>query len=178
MGNPGTFLTAHLPYPGCMCTLGNPRFRAHTTPTNPNLNFQQPYYQTMAYGLNIPPMGMGVPHSPIPDIFFPRTPPYVTPNPRVEGEVNDGVRDQIPVTLREFGFTPKDRARSYQNLYLKYIDMIPYPRVMTLKPCMNTQGSFLHKLMTWASPMCTRLGCSHYLSPGHPLIGLPPYLQT
>jgi hypothetical protein len=52
-------------------------------------------------------MGMGVPHSPIPDIFFPRTPAYVTPNPSVEGEVNDGVRDQIVRTLRKFGFTPK-----------------------------------------------------------------------
>jgi hypothetical protein len=39
--------------------------------------------------------------------FFPRTPAYVTPNLRVEGEVNDGVRDQITRTLREFGFTPK-----------------------------------------------------------------------
>jgi hypothetical protein len=32
----------------------------------------------------------------------------------------------------------------------------------------------MHKLMTWASPMCTRLGCSCYLSPGQPLIDLPP----
>jgi hypothetical protein len=50
---------------------------------------------------------MGVPHGPIPDIFFPRTPAYVTPNLRVEGEVNEGVRDQIARTLREFRFTPK-----------------------------------------------------------------------
>jgi hypothetical protein len=32
----------------------------------------------------------------------------------------------------------------------------------------------LHKLTTWASPTCTRLGYSRYLSPGRPLIGLPP----
>jgi hypothetical protein len=94
-------------------------------------------------------MGAGVPHGPILDIFFPRTPTYVTPNPRVEGEVNDGVRDQIARTLREFGFTPKGRARSYQKPYPKYFDMIPYPRgfeyqiwlsswVMTLKPRMST----------------------------------------
>jgi hypothetical protein len=99
----------------------------HTTPTNPNPNFQQPYYQTMAYGPNIPPTGTDVPHGPIPKILFPRTPAYVTPNPRVKGEVNTGVRDQIPRTLREFGFTPKGRARSYQKPYSKYFDTIPYP---------------------------------------------------
>jgi hypothetical protein len=75
-----------------------------------------------------PPTGTGVPHGPIPDIFFPRTPAYVTPNPRVEGEVNDAVRDQIAQTLREFEFTLKGWARSYQKPYLKYFDMIPYPR--------------------------------------------------
>jgi hypothetical protein len=127
MGYQGTSLTANLPYPGRASTLGNPGFPAHTTLTNPNPNFQQPYYQTMAYGPNIPPTGTGVPHGPIPDIFLPRIPAYVTPNPRVEGEVNDGVRDQIARTLREFGFTPKGRARSYKKPYLEYIDMIPYP---------------------------------------------------
>jgi hypothetical protein len=81
----------------------------------------------MAYGPNISHTGTGVPHGPIPDIFFPRTPSYVTPNPRVEGEVNDGVRDQIARTLREFRFTPKGQARSYQKPYPKYFDMIPYP---------------------------------------------------
>jgi hypothetical protein len=82
----------------------------------------------MAYGPNIPPIGMGVPHSPIPDIFFPRTLAYITPNLRIDGEVNDGVRDQIARTLREFGFTLKGRARSYQKPYLEYFDTIPYPR--------------------------------------------------
>jgi hypothetical protein len=127
MGNPGSFLTANLPYLGGAPTSGNPGFPAHTTPTNPNLNFQQPYYQTMAYGPNIAPTGMSVPHGLITDIFFPRTPAYITPNPRVEGEVNDGVRDQIARTLREFGFTPKGQARSYQKPYPEYFDMIPYP---------------------------------------------------
>jgi hypothetical protein len=107
--------------------LGNPGFPADTTPTNPNPNFQQPYYQTMAYGPSIPPMGTGVPHSPIPDIFFPRTPSYITLNLRVEGEVNDVVRDQIARTLREFGFTSKGQARSYQKPYPKYFDTVPYP---------------------------------------------------
>jgi hypothetical protein len=64
-----------------------------------------------------------------PTYFFPRTPTYVTPNLRVEGEVNDGVMDQIARTLREFGFTPKGRARSYQKPYSEYFDTIPYPRV-------------------------------------------------
>jgi hypothetical protein len=82
----------------------------------------------MAYGPKIPPTGTGVPHGPIPNIFFPRTPTYVTSNPRVEGEVNDGVRDQIARTLREFGFTLMAGARSYQKPYPEYFDMIPYPR--------------------------------------------------
>jgi hypothetical protein len=80
----------------------------------------------MAYSPNIPPTGTGVPQDPLPDIFFPRTPAYVTPNQRVEGEVNDGVRDQIARTLREFGFTSKCWARSYHKPYPEYFDMIPY----------------------------------------------------
>jgi hypothetical protein len=69
---------------------------------------------------------MGVPHSPIPDIFFPRTPAYATPNPRV-GD-NEGVRDQIARTLWVFGFMPRGRARSYQKPCPTYFDTIPYPR--------------------------------------------------
>jgi hypothetical protein len=81
----------------------------------------------MAYGPNIPPMVTGVPHGPIPDILFLRTPAYATPNPQVEGD-NEGVRDQMARTLREFGCTPKGRARSYQKPYPEYFDTIPYPR--------------------------------------------------
>jgi hypothetical protein len=81
----------------------------------------------MAYGPNIHPTGTGEPHGHIHDIFFPRTPAYITPNPRVEGQVNDGVTDQISRTLREFRFTLKGRARSYQKPYPEYFDMIPYP---------------------------------------------------
>jgi hypothetical protein len=91
MGSLGTPPIANLPYPRGASTLGKPGFPSHTTSTNPNINFLQPYYQTMAYGPNIPPTGMGVPHGPITDIFLPRTSAYVTPNPRVEGEVNDRV---------------------------------------------------------------------------------------
>jgi hypothetical protein len=57
MENLGSFLTANLPYPGGVSTSGNPGFPAHTTPTNPNSKFQQPYYQTRSYSLNIPPHG-------------------------------------------------------------------------------------------------------------------------
>jgi hypothetical protein len=48
MGNLGTSLTTSLPYPGGSSTSGNLGFPTHSTPTNPNPNFQQPYYQTMA----------------------------------------------------------------------------------------------------------------------------------
>jgi hypothetical protein len=74
MGNQGTSPTANLPYSGGVSTLGNLGFPAHTTLPNPNLNFQQPYYQTMACDTNIPLTGTGVPLGPIPNIFFPRTP--------------------------------------------------------------------------------------------------------
>jgi hypothetical protein len=121
-------------------TSGNLGFPAHTTPTNPNPNFQQPYYQTMGYGPNIPPIGTGVPHGPITDIFFPRTMAYLTPNSRVEGEVNNGVIDQIATTLREFGFTPKGRARSYQKSYPEYFDIIPYPRGFRVPDLAKFQG--------------------------------------
>jgi uncharacterized membrane protein len=69
MGNSSTSLIANLPYPRGASTSGNAGFPTHTTPSNPNPNFQQPYYQTLAYGPNIPPMGTGVPYGPIPDIF-------------------------------------------------------------------------------------------------------------
>jgi hypothetical protein len=81
----------------------------------------------MAGGPNIPPMGTGVPHGPIPDILFLRTPAYAAPNPQVEGD-NEGVRDQIARTLREFGFMPKGQARLYQKPYPEYFGTIPYPR--------------------------------------------------
>jgi hypothetical protein len=72
MGNPRGFPTASIPYPGGTSTLGNLGLPAHVTQPNPGVSpiFQQPYYQTMAYGPNIPPMGTGVPHGPIPDVFF------------------------------------------------------------------------------------------------------------
>jgi hypothetical protein len=123
MGNLGFFPTASIPYLGGASTLVKAGVPAHTTQPNPGVspNFQQPYYETMVYRPNITPMGTGVPHGPIPDILFPRTPAYATPNPQVEGD-NEGFRDQIARTLWVFGFTPKGRARSYQK---------PYPSTLT-----------------------------------------------
>jgi hypothetical protein len=127
MGNLGVFPTSSIPYPGGASTLVNTGFPAHTTQLNSGVspNFQQPCYQTMAYGPNIPPMGTGVPHKPIPDILFLRTPAYAMPNPQVEGD-NEGVGDQIARTLWEFRFTPRGRARSYQKACPEYFDTIPY----------------------------------------------------
>jgi hypothetical protein len=45
----------------------------------------------------------------MPDIMFPRAPGAVYPigtNRTTDAEMNDGVREQIARTLREFGFTP------------------------------------------------------------------------
>jgi hypothetical protein len=129
MGNLGFFLLLAYLTPGATSTSGNPGLPAHVTQLNPGVspNFYQPYYQIMAYKPNIPPMGMGVPHRPIPEILLTRTPTYATPNLQVEGD-NKGVRDQIARTLQEFGFMPKGRARSYQKPYSEYFDMIPYPQ--------------------------------------------------
>jgi hypothetical protein len=55
MGNWGSSPTTNLPYPGGASTSSYLGFPAHTTPTNPNLNFQHPYYQIMAYGPNYLP---------------------------------------------------------------------------------------------------------------------------
>jgi hypothetical protein len=81
----------------------------------------------MAYGPNIPSMGNGVPHGPVPDIFFPRT---LAPNTTMVGNdavgMTNGVRDQFARTLREFGFMPKGRARAYQKPYPDYFDTLSY----------------------------------------------------
>jgi hypothetical protein len=95
-----------------------------------NLNVQEPFYQMMAYNLNIPPMGSGLPHGPMPDVFFPRT---LAPHTPMVGNdvgrgVTDGVWEQIARTLREFGFTPKGQAQAYQKPYPDYIDTLTYPR--------------------------------------------------
>jgi hypothetical protein len=143
----------------------------------------------MAYGPNIPPMGMGVPHGPIPSIFFPRTLAYVTPNPRVEGEVNDGVRDQIARTLREFALTLMGRARSYQKPYPEYFDTIPYPRGFHVPDLAKFIGgdaktTYEHKRQFLAQVNDVGITDVHKIrmlllsiNRQH-LIGLPPYLQT
>jgi hypothetical protein len=94
-----------------------------------NLNLQQPFYQTMAYGPNIHPMGNGIPHRPVPDMFFTRTPAPYTPGTGndVGGGMADGIREQIARTLREFGFMPKGQAWAYQKPYPDHFDTLPYP---------------------------------------------------
>jgi hypothetical protein len=76
-------------------------------------------------------MGNGVPHGSVPDLMFPRVMGNTSNQAgtdRVEGGMTEGVRDQIVRTLREFGFTPKGRARAYKKSYPEYYDTIPYPR--------------------------------------------------
>jgi hypothetical protein len=128
MGNPGTSPTANLPYLGGRVNFGYPGVSCshHTDQPKPKLS-----------ATVLPNHGLRSQHTPhrhgcssrsYSQHIFPRTPAFVTPNPWVEGEVNDGVRDQIARTLIEFGFTPKGRARSYQKPYPEYFDAIPYPR--------------------------------------------------
>jgi hypothetical protein len=97
-----------------------------------NLNFQQPFYQTMAYGPGIPLMGNGTPHGPVLEVLFPRTPgPNMTPigfGHNGGGGAADGMQDQIAWTLHEFEFTPKEQAKAYQKPYPEYYDINPYPR--------------------------------------------------
>jgi hypothetical protein len=97
MGNLGTSPTANLPYPGDASASGNLRFPTHTTPHRPTQTRTFSNYITKPW-LTVPTY---LPQVRVfltvlsPTYFFPMTPAYVTPNPRVEAEVNDGVRDQI-----------------------------------------------------------------------------------
>jgi hypothetical protein len=132
------------PNQGGVFNYGNPGILANHSQSSPggNLNLQQPYYQTMAYGPNIPPMGNGTPHGPMPDILFPRTPAYPTPNPGNDnyGGMTEGVREQIVRTLREFGFNPKGCSRAYQKPYPEYFDTIPYPWGFRIPDFMKFNG--------------------------------------
>jgi hypothetical protein len=109
-----------------------------------NLNLQQPFYKTVAYGPNISPMGSGVQHRPVPDFLFPRTPApnsYQLGTDRVnEGVMADGVREHIARTLREFRYTLKGHARTYQKPYLEYFDTIMYPRGFRIPDSLRFNG--------------------------------------
>lgn len=88
-----------------------------------NFNLQQPFYQTMAYGPSLPPTGNGNPHGPVPDTFFPKVPAMATPirtDLANNGDMSENVREKVARTLREFGFEPKGRARSYQKPYPEF----------------------------------------------------------
>jgi hypothetical protein len=86
----------------------------------------------MAYGPQMFPMGSGRSYGPLPEVLFPRTPApnthHISTDRFQDGAMNDGVRERIARTLREFGFSPKGRARAYQKPYAYYFDTIPYPR--------------------------------------------------
>jgi hypothetical protein len=118
MGNSGSFTIANLSCLGARPVWVTRDFLF--TPHQPT--------QTQTFSNRITKPWLTVLTYGVPDIFFPGTPAYNTPNSRVEGEVNDGVRDEISRTVMEFRFTPKGQARSYQKSYPEYIDMIPYPR--------------------------------------------------
>jgi hypothetical protein len=134
---PGPSTTTDHVNPGTLATFSQPN-------TGVNLNLQQLFYQTMAYGLNISPMGSGVQHGPIPDVLFPRTlgpGTYPIGTDRAnDGGMTDGVREQIARTLREFGFTPNSRARTYQKPYPEYFDTIPYPRGFRIPDFLRFNG--------------------------------------
>jgi hypothetical protein len=87
--------------------------------------------------------------------------------------MNEGVRDPIARMLREFGFTPKGQARSYQKPYPKYFDTIPYPRGFWVpdlakftsdgtKTTYDHIGQFLAQVNNMGITTFTRLGCSYY----------------
>jgi hypothetical protein len=61
-GSPNAFSMRGSPRQGNQGTLAN----VSQPNLGTNLNLQQPFYQTMAYGPNIPPMGSGIPHGPVP----------------------------------------------------------------------------------------------------------------
>jgi hypothetical protein len=68
----------------------------------------------------------------VPDVLFPRTPALHTPNTgngNHEGMI-EGIMEQIARTLREYGFTPKGRARVYQNPIQSIL--MPYPTLTGL----------------------------------------------
>jgi hypothetical protein len=116
----------------------------------------------MAYRPSIPPMGNGIPHRPVPDILFPRTPAYGTPTARMDGEMTDGVRKQIARTLREFSFTPKGCAKVYQKPYPEYFDTIPYPRGFRVSDFAKFTGTTIKQHMSTGAIHGTDKRCGHH----------------
>jgi hypothetical protein len=104
-GSPST------PHPGGTASEGNQGVLANMGQRNmgADLNLQQPFYQTMAYGPNIPLMGSGVPHRPVPDVFFPRTPAPYTPG--MGNDVGGGwlmaFGNRLPEPWESLGSRPK-----------------------------------------------------------------------
>jgi hypothetical protein len=98
-----------------------------------NSNLQQPYYQNVAYGPSINPIGNRVPQGSVPNRHVAGaqgalcSAPFVTPV-TYDGEAFENVREQVARTLREFGFEPKGHTRSYKKPYLDFFDTVTYPR--------------------------------------------------
>jgi hypothetical protein len=84
-----------------------------------NPNFQQPYYQTTAYGPNMQPAF---------DSYYLRLAPIPLSTKGVQSNMTENVRDQVARTLREYGLEPRCRVRAYQKPYPKYFNTIPYSR--------------------------------------------------
>jgi hypothetical protein len=63
--------------------------------------------------------------------------------------------------LREFGFTPKGQARSYQKPYPEYFDMIPYPwgfQVPDLAKFIGDDAKTTHKNIGQFLPQVNNVG--------------------
>jgi hypothetical protein len=66
----------------------------------------------MVYEPNILSMGSGVPHGPVPDFLYPRTPALHTSHRATRTDdrgMTERIREQIARTLRELDFMPKGR---------------------------------------------------------------------
>jgi hypothetical protein len=98
-------------------------------------NLQQPYYQSMAYGPSIPPIGNRIPQGFVTNDYRIGEQRALLSASRVthtasEGERSEGVREQVARTLREFGFEPKGHTRSYRKPYPDFLTLCHIPEVL------------------------------------------------
>ena len=93
-----------------------------------NFNLQQPYYQSMAYGPSIPPIGNKIPQGFVPNDYrigeqrALLSASGVT-HTAAEGERSEGVRKQVARTLREFGFEPKGHIGHIGSPILNFLTL-------------------------------------------------------
>jgi hypothetical protein len=55
----------------------------------------------------------------------------------------NNVREQVTITLREFGLEPKGRGRTYQKPYLEFFYNVPYPRGFWSQTLLSSQVATL-----------------------------------